>query len=262
MSNASFLPEDYVEVKAERRTNLICLSLFGVVMIAVFAAFLVTNRQWTQVKSAQATINDSYQEAAQRIEQLNELQSQKEQMLSKAELATALIERVPRSILMAELINRMPPRLSLLELELKSERVKTMTGAVGKSSGTRRLKGAQRAKTRQEAAEEAAKVEAPRYVVSIRLIGVAPTDLEVSRFIGALNAYSLLTDVTLDYSEQTEMEDEEMRRFGVNMKLDPTADVRDVKPLQRPRNLANVMSDALEIQTNDTASVPTDGGGN
>ena len=45
MSNTSFLPEDYLDQKADRRTNVVSLTLFGIVMVAVFAAFLFTNQQ-------------------------------------------------------------------------------------------------------------------------------------------------------------------------------------------------------------------------
>ena len=120
-TTTSFLPEDYLDQKAERRTNLISLSLFGVVMVSVFAAFLVTNRQWSQVKTARGAVNEQYAQAAAQIETLNELEEQKNQMLSKARLAAALVERVPRSILLSELINRMPNRLGLVELELKEQ---------------------------------------------------------------------------------------------------------------------------------------------
>ena len=64
MSTTSFLPEDYLDQKAERRTNLISLSLFGIVMVSVFAAFLVTNRQWSQVKNDRALINAQYEDVA------------------------------------------------------------------------------------------------------------------------------------------------------------------------------------------------------
>src|SRR5262245_30437483 len=127
MANTSFLPDDYLAERQERRTNLICLTLFAVVMLAVFGAFLVTNRQWSQVAKARDVVNAEYQDAAVRIEKLKELEEQKEQMLGKAELAAALVERVPRSILLADMINRMPPQLSLLEFELKSERIKKLT---------------------------------------------------------------------------------------------------------------------------------------
>ena len=37
-NNSSFLPDDYLDQRADRRTNLISLVLFAVVMLAVFLA--------------------------------------------------------------------------------------------------------------------------------------------------------------------------------------------------------------------------------
>ncbi len=101
-TNASFLPDDYLDQKAERRTNLISLVLFAVVMLGVFLAFLVTNQKWSDVKNHQERINAHYQEAAQQITELVELEEQKSEMLLRAEIAAALVERVPRSVLLAE----------------------------------------------------------------------------------------------------------------------------------------------------------------
>jgi Tfp pilus assembly protein PilN len=247
-TTTSFLPEDYLDQKAERRTNLISLSLFGVVMVSVFAAFLVTNRQWSQVKSARASINEQYEQAATQIETLNELEEQKNQMLSKARLAAALVERVPRSILLAELINRMPNRLGLLEFELKSQKVKAAKKMPKNRATTGRL-GPKRAMTRAEAAQlkEEKKVEAPRYLVNLTLVGIAPTDIEVSQYINELNSYSLLEDVNLEYSEERKFEGEKMRQFEIKMTLDSKADVRDAAPTIKRNSVGNPMSDELKI---------------
>ena len=75
-------------------------------MIAVIGAFFVTNRQATQVKQQQEDINSQYQQAGIQIQELTQLEQQRMEMLNKAELAAALVERVPRSILIAEMINR------------------------------------------------------------------------------------------------------------------------------------------------------------
>ena len=75
MSNASFLPEDYLDQRAERRTNLISLTLFAIVMVSVFAAFLVTNSKWSQVKDTQRAINAEYAQAADKITRLTELET-------------------------------------------------------------------------------------------------------------------------------------------------------------------------------------------
>lgn len=258
MTNASFLPEDYLVERAGRRTNMISLVLFGVVMIAVFAAFLVTNRQWTQVRAAQEAINSQYQLAARQIDELTELEQQREQMLNKAELAAALVERVPRSILLAEIINRMPPRLSLLEFELKSEKIRAPRQVPKKRNVGRRSRP-KRAPTREQASKENRKIEQPRQVVTISMVGVAPTDVEVSRFMSALTSYSLLRDVSLDYSEEREMNGRMMRQFGIKMKLARNADVRRAQTLLKPQDIRNPMTDELQFISPDwqkTASVP------
>lgn len=249
MSNASFLPEDYLARKSERRTNIISLSLFGVVMVSVVGAFFVTNRSARVAMEQQASINAQYQQAAVQIEELTQLEEQKSEMLNKAELAAALVERVPRSILLADLINRMPDRLSLLDFELKSEKVKPpVKGAPPKSDSSGRLKTGtpERAKTKAEASDEPTKIEPPRYKVLISMTGVAPTDLEVSKYMAELNAYSLLRDVSLEYSEQKDIEGRSLRQFKINMTLDPAGDVRRIDPLTVPR-LRNPMNDNLQF---------------
>jgi Tfp pilus assembly protein PilN len=251
MSNASFLPEDYLARKAERRTNIISLSLFGVVMVAVVGAFFVTNRSARVAMEQQAAINGQYQLAAVQIEELTQLEQQKTEMLNKAELAAALVERVPRSILLADLINRMPDRLSLLDFELKSEKVKPPAKAApSKTDSTGRLKAGspERAKTKAEASDEPTKIEPQRFKVTISMVGVAPTDLEVSKYMAELNAYSLLRDVSLEYSEQKDIEGRSMRQFKINMSLDPAGDVRRIDPLTVPR-LRNPMNDSLQFSS-------------
>ncbi len=243
MHNASFLPEDYLAEKAERRTNMICLTLFVVVMVAVFGAFLVTNRQWSQIQSSQKYIDAQYRGAATRIEELTELETQREQMLHKAELVAALVERVPRSVLLAELINRMPHRMSLLEFDLKSTLIKKIRETDRPRRSKRR--GPRRARTREDASTESKKIEAPRYKVELTLVGTAPTDLEVSRYMSELNAYKLLRAVTLKYSEEKEFDDRTMRKFQINLQLEPGADVRMLDAPTDP--IKDPMSDELKF---------------
>ncbi len=248
MHHASFLPEDYLAQKAERRTNLICLTLFVVVMIAVFGAFLVTNRQWTHVKRSQEAVNGRYREAAQQIQGLTKLENQREQMLEKAHLAAALVERVPRSILLAGLINRMPDRMTLTSFELQSNQIRTPRTVAPNRRGARSVR---RARTRQQAKVATPKAKPPRYQVKLTMTGTAPTDLEVSHFMSELNRYSLLSSVTLDYSEEKEINDRLMRRFKIHMELDPNADVRSVDALAKPRRIKDPTSDQLRLGSGD-----------
>jgi hypothetical protein len=251
MSNTSFLPEDYLEQKAERRTNFISLTLFAIVMVSVFAAFLVTNRKWSQVRTAQREINSKYQEFASQIETYDELQKQKDEMMSRAKLAAALVEKVPRGILLWELIVRMPQRLGLVEFDLKSEKAKVQAqaGPRRETRGARRLAGGPRRPrtVTQVKEDEPKKVDVPHFVVKVKLVGVAPSDSEVSTYLKELDGFELVQDVRLEYTEKKQVDGREMRQFAMTMTVNPDFDARYLAPMARAGNLGDAMSDRLKF---------------
>ena len=67
-TGGSFLPEDYIEKKAENRNLAIAVFLFVVVTLGVVGAFFVTNRQWSTVKRRQQEINQEYATETKKIE--------------------------------------------------------------------------------------------------------------------------------------------------------------------------------------------------
>ncbi|MCA9286384.1 MAG: PilN domain-containing protein [Phycisphaerales bacterium] len=249
-SATGMLPPDEIKRASEVRMNFLMLVLFAVVMVAVFGAFLVTNRQWSQVRVAQRTINAEFEHATERIRELQELERQQQQMVSKAVLAASLIERVPRSILLAELINRMPERLSLLEFEIRSEEYKAPKPKDSKEADgkTGSLKKPERAKTKEQAIAEADKEPEPvRYLVSISMLGAAPNDTDVSRYMSALSDHPLLKNVRLEFSEAKDVDGRQMRQFRIGMRLDLGADVRQIDPLIVQRRIGNPMDQRSPI---------------
>jgi Tfp pilus assembly protein PilN len=244
-TNHSFLPEDYVVQAAERRTNLISLALFGVVMTAVFGAFLVTNQQWTQVRREQIRVHGETERAADDIRKMQELDRQRSLMIDKANLAMTLIEPVPRSVLLALLVNAMPERLSLLDFDLKSHEIKVPKKKEEKEGdgkkGTSAPPAPTRGQTKSEAERtagknpkapkgepEAPKQEPIRYLIAISMTGVAPTDLDVSRYMNALSAISVFKGVRLETTEEKEVDGLLVRQFKISMRIEPDADLREL----------------------------------
>jgi Tfp pilus assembly protein PilN len=269
MSNShSFLPEDYVAQAAERRTNLVSLVLFGVVMTAVFGAFLVTNQQWTQVRREQTRIHGETQQAAGDIRKMRELDEKREQMVEKADLAMTLIEPVPRSVLLAMLVNAMPDRLSLLDFDLKSQEIRvpkrTAAKEPEKKPAASAPKVANRAKTKTEAdaaakaQKEEPKAEPTRYLIAISMTGVAPTDLDVSRYMNALSAIPVFKGVQLVTTEEKEVDGMIVRQFRISMRIEPDADLRSLRnsiPLQ-----TDPMSETMRLSPGSTVSADEPGG--
>jgi len=226
---ATFLPEDYVREARERRSGVFALALFAIVMGSVFAAFLVTNRQWTQVRTAQLRVNSQMEKATVDIRKMRELEKRRGEMVDKAELATTLIEPVPRSILLSLITGAMPERLSLVELDLRSEEIKIPRPAPAAETAPKRT-GPAAAKVanrgRPDAAAEKPKAEASRWLIAISLTGLASDDLDVSRFLNALGAIPILKGVRLDATESKEIEGRTMRQFRISMRIEPDASLR------------------------------------
>jgi len=237
--NDSFLPEDYLQKKIATRTNAICITLFGLVMAGVVAAFLVTDRQRGEVRALQAQVSEQFQEAARRIEQLEELQADKKMIMQRKKVAEILIERLPRSVILAELTNRMPATLSLLEFDMES---KVLRGAPRPKTAIQRA-AQKNQKNRKKLTSDPFEVKPTELRLS--LVGVAPTDLEVSQFMAMLNQHELFENIHLVFSEGTEVQDQAMRKFELEMVLNQNASLRRLDSDKGP--VMDPMGDTIQI---------------
>ncbi len=253
MRDMSFLPEDYLEKRAHRRTNVICVSLFIVVMASVIGAYIVSDQQRMDVKSLRDDVNHRFAEAARRLEQLDQLQQRKQQMLRKARLTSALLERLPRTLILSQLINNMPTNLSVFELEVETQ-VLRAKNTVARTS-LDKAKADTKAKSKKAAAAEKGKENAEDEAIEIKptqitvaLIGVARTDTEVAQFMTDLKNMPLFASVNLAFSEQLKINDNPMRRFRIETVINQEIDLRKFEPLMVKRDLKmNPMANSISI---------------
>ncbi|MDP7030336.1 MAG: hypothetical protein QF733_08960 [Phycisphaerales bacterium] len=215
-----FLPDEYIDHRLDRRMHLAAIGLFVVVLSGVAVAFFVTRSDWHHVRNVRDQISVRYEEAADQVRTLTELEDRQRKIAERASLAASLIDRLPRSVLLSEFITRMPPGLGLLEFELEAHRV-----AVESPPHSGPANRPARPATSTEAAEDARAV-APRWRTDISLLGFAPTDVHVSAFLSALNDHPLLQNVTLQFSEETELNELPVRQFRIITSIDPDSDCR------------------------------------
>ena len=76
-------------------------------------------------------------QAARPIEQFQKLQEKQRTMAMQAELTSSLIEKVPRSFLLAEMTNSLPTGVSLVDLVLDSRKKVVAPPAAPKSCSRR-----------------------------------------------------------------------------------------------------------------------------
>ncbi len=238
-TKGSFLPESYVANKTQARANVLGLFLFVVVMVGVVGAFLVTNRQWKTVKAEQDSINALYEEEAAKIDQLKDLEKQRVELVSKAEITTALVDRVPRSVLLAEIVMAMPDPVTLLEFELESKRVKVKAPKkTASKSGSSVKTISSKSKKSSAKKPEPPKPQPPRFETTLSLIGVATANNDIADFLANLKDCPLLENVEIEYIRESRMQDMDLRKFRVNASIRSKADAMDVE-LAEPTTLVD-----------------------
>jgi Tfp pilus assembly protein PilN len=224
----SFLPDDYLDRKARRRANVLCALGALVVLGVAVTVFWYTEKLSAAVEKKFAEVDKQYGDAAARIEKVTQMRSQQQQVVRRAELAAALVEKIPRSNVLAEFTNSLPQGLSLLNITMDSRE---------KSGGTTSSMTAFEAKRAAlEGRSASAPVTAKVYDVFLKIEGIAATDVHVAQFITKLNRSNLFKEVNLVVSEeykpqssssssQNPQEAEVMRKFQIEMMLNPNAEV-------------------------------------
>ena len=207
-SELSFLPEDYLERKARRRANFLCGALSVIVMGTVGSAFAVNERSMRSLDAMAADVDRQYADAAVRIAQVEKLHTAQKQLVTHAELAATLVEKVPRTNLLAELTNALPTGASLIDLGLETAPHQAPPTPVG-------------------AAPSKAPTETPPPDVKIRLTGMADDDVQVAQFIGKLNQSKLFRDVNPLITDTFVQDKTTLRRFQIEMYLNPAAEIHE-----------------------------------
>ena len=236
----SFLPEDYLERKIARRTNLICVGLFLVMIAAIGAAFYVQNRQDKGTRAELVEVNNAFTKRAEQLRQIKELQDRQQQMIEKAKVVRQLVERVPRSIILAEMVNNMPPALSLLEFDLDTKA----------APAPRNLTAIDRAKAKQQKDKdkEEGKVEIVPRQVLLDIEGIAKKENQITEFMGNLTHHPLFLNVGLEFIEQDSIEQTDLFRFRISMELNQSVLIERSAPEDLERDLIqDPLADNIQI---------------
>jgi Tfp pilus assembly protein PilN len=227
MSTVNLLPQDYVQERRQRRPNAITAALFGVVVLAIGFAAVISEQRSRNTRDVCERINTAYADAAKLIDEVHELEAQKRKMLQRARMSADLMERLPRSYILAVLTNALPEGAGLtsIQLEVKAVQPTDQEAPKGPTKHSIVAAGIQMKK----------KAPAPRLAALLTVKGRAATDVEVARYIARLAKNPLTELVDLSYSKeaqrhtsrQGEEEEEPVREFVLNLRLKPNADALD-----------------------------------
>jgi Tfp pilus assembly protein PilN len=197
----------------------------------------MVEKQLRVVERQHSEVTKQYAEAAKSIEQVKAMQDKQRKMGQQAELAASLLERVPRSFLLAEMTNAMPAGVSLMDVRLESKIRSASAGGGGKTQFELK-KAAMDANSGKKGAPPAP--QAKQYDVTMKVFGVADNDVQVAQFMAKLNTSQLLKDVNLVISDEFVVNETKMRKFEIEMVINPNAEVQPGGVNSRPGSNASV----------------------
>jgi len=220
MKVIDFLPADYLVRRYTRRANWVCAAIgAGAVLVvgAVVGLFAIRAMGVTHMR---AVVDQKFDEASQQIQQMKDLESRKAGLLRKVELSASLLERVPRSYILAHLTNDLPSNVSLttLTMNMVDQEVPVSSGAVdmGDADAPAPTKKSKASK------KDVATVKVKR--LQFTLGGLASTDVEVADYIARLSSDPIFEEVDLKFSEEFPYDEHtRMRRFEIVLRLSPKA---------------------------------------
>ena len=212
MLNINFVPDDYVHSSESRRTNLMYLVLFAVVMAGLGGSFMIIKIRQRAVSAREKVISTKTAEAQKAIKQFEALQTKRKEMLKTALTTAELIEPVPRSFLLASLTNNLPAGVSLLQLNVV-QKEPAKTKRLAPTSKYRKMQAKNSAAGQSKVSQE------KLLETYMDIEGIAPSDIQVAAYIEQLSSSSLLDNVALVESKEHKIEDTTFRQFKLTAML-------------------------------------------
>jgi Tfp pilus assembly protein PilN len=222
----SFLPEDYLEQKYTRRANAVCVLLFLLTGGAIASGWNWMRGNNSRIETTFAAVDTKYVDAARKIEQVKKMHEKQRAVVRHAELAASLVEKVPRSNILAEVTNALPTGVSLLDLNMHSMLRQGGSAAAAANSFAQ-----------HKAALEAQNAPAPtpQMEVKIAITGIASDDVQVAQLMSHLSKSPLFQKVNLVISDvynpggsdQPKDKAPKLRRWQIEIMLNPQAEVRE-----------------------------------
>lgn len=236
----SFLPEDYLEQKYNRRAMTVCAVLALLVGGALFMWFQHRNKDHAKVTAEFNEVNNNYVEAARKIEQVKRMHEQQREVVHHAELAASLVERVPRSNMLAEITNALPVGVSLIDLSMTSAAHQAPAAPAPANTFAMHKAAVESGGAGGEKSDALGLGTKPaQFDIHLKITGIARDDIQVAQLISRLSHNGMFSDVNLIVSDTFEQPNQggsgndknakgpSLRRWQLEMMVDPRAEVRE-----------------------------------
>ncbi|QDU33975.1 Fimbrial assembly protein (PilN) [Poriferisphaera corsica] len=206
-NSTNLMPDEYKDYQATKKASTVFVAAFSIIFLGIVAVYLVTNSKINDLRAKQSNMFEQYTGAASDIDQLNKLKEKKKQIVGVAKIAGELIEVVPRSRIIAEIVNCMPDKMTLSGMEIKTKKV-----TVARLSNVSSIK--------QQKNKKKAMAPRKQEQQSVIIEGYASNDLEIAEIVTKLKNNMIFTSTEIKYIEDSIIDNAKYRKFNLECVID------------------------------------------
>lgn len=202
MRELEFLPEWYPRIQRRKRLVVLHGWLTVVVAAGLCLWMLLARRNVQQAQAALSSISSEMVQTQSEQRQLDEQLAIKQELQVKERIVAHIGFPMEMSRLLRALDAVMPKEMSLLEASFETQ--EQLVGPSGPAAA-RATPDVEPVIDRQ---------------LKVRVVGVAPTDVDLANFLAGLNSYSFFRQVSLGKASDKSDSGHLMREFEVTFQID------------------------------------------
>lgn len=215
MQTLNFIPSDYIEKKLARKANLLCAILVVAVGLAMAVLLVVLSLAEDALQDEETAIAGKVADASAQVETWKKFQTDRVALLDRAGKAAKLLAPLPRSRILAEVVQALPAQTTVLELSVAEETVTVIEAAKPEAAKKPGEKDKGPPKPAAARGKKGALAEKQQDVTKLRMVGLAPRDIEVASLIASLSNSPYFDQVELPVSEDFAVGNRVLRKFEV-----------------------------------------------
>ena len=204
MRELEFLPDWYPQVR--RRKRMVVLQIYMTVALAAVLAVstAVSRRRVHAAAQTLAHVDAKLTESRSELKALDELLALDAELVYRQEVLAKVGPHVDAARLIATLDEVMPADMAVLDLSFETEQPPQQVTSTSLAGARAAQKNAQ----------------APPRRVRVKLIGVAPTDVDIASFLTQLTAKPVFDSISMTRSKERPENGHVMREFEVTFGME------------------------------------------
>ncbi len=220
IQDVDFLPLSYRQMQVRRRSTVWRRAAMALFVLLIALGSVGQYRSRLNLERARAKLKESSQRMLSQLDDPAGLQQKIARLDARANLLTFLRIRVPPTRLLFGITNSLPQYVNLSNIDVKFEPLTASPLPAGGLAAPATPQAAPVAPALPQDKDLAdLKKTAEAEAVFVAIIGTAPHDNAIARYIAALQRTGLFAEVHLQFTDQLQLNDDVLRRFAMRLKV-------------------------------------------